>query len=88
MEMIHRIALVACLFFSCGGNPHSPGEGRERMKIEKALEKHTGRLMAIPGVEGVGVGGTKHAPAIKITSEDPSKPSSFQTPRSGPGSYI
>ena len=66
MEMILRIALVACLFFSCGGNPHSPGEGRERMKIEKALEKHTGRLMAIPGVEGVGVGGTEQAPAIVV----------------------
>jgi hypothetical protein len=61
-DMVLRIALVACLLLSCGG----PTGMEVRMKIEKALEKHTNRLMAVDGVEGVGIGGTAQAPVIVI----------------------
>lgn len=37
-----------------------------RMEIDAVLEKHEDKLMAIPGVEGIGVGGTKSKPVILV----------------------
>jgi hypothetical protein len=36
------------------------------MKPEAALDKHQERLMAIPEVAGVGLGGSEHAPIIVV----------------------
>jgi hypothetical protein len=36
------------------------------VKVEEVLEKHQDRLMSIPGVEGVGIGGDEGAPEIVI----------------------
>jgi hypothetical protein len=36
------------------------------MSVEEALEKHQDRLMSIPGVEAVGVGGDERSPVIVI----------------------
>lgn len=36
------------------------------MKAEAALEKHTDRLMAIQGVQGVGIGGSEDSPQIVV----------------------
>jgi len=36
------------------------------MKAEAALEKHQARLMSIPGVEGVGIGGSDDSPVIVV----------------------
>lgn len=36
------------------------------MKVEEVLDKHTDRLMSIPGVEGVGIGGSDDKPVIIV----------------------
>lgn len=36
------------------------------MKAEAALKKHQDRLMSIPGVEGVGIGGSEDSPLIVV----------------------
>jgi hypothetical protein len=36
------------------------------MKAEAALERHQARLMSIPGVEGVGIGGSEDSPVIVV----------------------
>jgi len=42
-------------------------EGQEdAMNAEAALDKHQDRLMAIPGVAGVGLGGSEDDPSIVV----------------------
>jgi hypothetical protein len=36
------------------------------MKAAAALERHQDRLMSIPGVEGVGIGGSEDSPVIVV----------------------
>jgi hypothetical protein len=36
------------------------------MKVEEVLDKHTDHLMSIPGVEGVGIGGSDDSPVIIV----------------------
>jgi hypothetical protein len=36
------------------------------MNAEAALEKHRDRLMAIPGVEGIGIGGSDDSPTVIV----------------------
>jgi hypothetical protein len=36
------------------------------MTPEEALDRHQDRLMAIPGVEGVGIGGSDDAPMLVV----------------------
>jgi glucose-6-phosphate isomerase len=40
------------------------------MTIEQALEKHETRLMNIPGVVGVGIGGSETGPVILVMVRD------------------
>jgi hypothetical protein len=40
--------------------------GAGRMDAATALEKHHDRLMSIPGVVGVGVGGSEDSPVIVV----------------------
>jgi hypothetical protein len=40
--------------------------GVGKMKIEAVLEKNEAKLMSIPGVVGVGIGGSDEAPVILV----------------------
>jgi hypothetical protein len=40
------------------------------MQAEDVLEKHQTRLMAMAGVEGLGIGGTAEAPVILVMVRD------------------
>lgn len=51
------------------------------MSVEKVIEDHTDQLMTIPGVEGVGVGGTVDAPEIVVMVRSAATAKARQIPK-------
>ena len=66
------LALAACVLLAVGGAAQNATAGQEErvpvpdQPIAAVLEQHTPRLMALPGVVGVGQGRCAGAPCIKV----------------------
>ncbi|MFZ2146927.1 MAG: hypothetical protein WAV28_06880 [Sedimentisphaerales bacterium] len=59
---------------SCTGPSNlEKGQPMERRTIEKVQEEHTGKWMAIPGVEGTAIGLFKGKPCIRIFTSSSSR---------------
>jgi hypothetical protein len=63
----HAAGLLLLLVLACRPSPSPAGGARHpAMTVEQVLARHTGRLMAIPGVVGVARGEVNGRPAIQI----------------------
>jgi hypothetical protein len=63
------IALTGLTMAACAGPPaKKPAQvtGMKMTKIEDVLNRNTDSLMAVGGVEGVGIGGSASAPVIVV----------------------
>jgi len=68
--MICRLVVVIGLLAVSGCSERAKNArgsaGARKMKIEAVLKKHESKLMSIPGVTGVGIGGSEESPLILV----------------------
>jgi hypothetical protein len=64
--ILRRLAPLAILLMACGAGKRGP---HPLMDITQVLAAHTDRLMAIPGVLGVGQGEVGGRPAVQVLVE-------------------
>jgi hypothetical protein len=67
---IGAFTVAGCLFGCAQNRTADPGkgDGMSERTIEQVQEEHTDKWMAIPGVEGMGIGLFDDKPCIKIFS--------------------